>query len=285
MNVACVVVAVDGSPEGLRAVDWATDDASRRGVALRVVHASVWERFEQRTLDDHELLPERKAVEAVLDSAVDRAVSRDPDVTVEAELLAEEPVPALLALQRYSPLLVLGTRGHGGFPELLLGSVSLRVAAQAPYPVVVVRGEPQLHMRAGRRVVLGVGLHDTSAAAEFAVQEAVTAGADLDLVHVWHPDHDMAGTSVLMGTGAAPLLAQDLVDAVPLLGTADAGIEVRRTALRGRPAVALLQAAVGADLIVLGARHRHHHPGLQLGSVNHAVLHHAPCPVAVVPAL
>ncbi|MCZ4124851.1 MULTISPECIES: universal stress protein [Streptomyces] len=283
MSIACVVAAVDGSPESLRAVDWAVDDAFRRGVGLRLVHASAWEQFEQQTVDDMELAPERKAIEEVLDSAAERASARRPGVAVDTELLAEDVLSALLGLQRYSPLLVLGTRGRGGFPGLLLGSVSLRVAARAAYPVVVVRGERE-PAEVGRRVVLGVGSHDVSAAAEFAVEEAAAGHADLELVHAWRPEIDMSGVSVVMDVGAAADRAQNLLGAVPLPETGVSGLRVRRNAVQGRSASSLLRAAAGADLLVLGARRRHEHPGLQLGSMNHAMLHHAPCPVAIVPA-
>lgn len=284
MSVACVVAAVDGSPESLRAVDWAVDDAFRRGVGLRLVIASVWEQFEQETVDDMELAPERKAIEEVLDSAAERASARRPGVAVDTELLAEDVLSALLGLQRYSPLLVLGTRGRGGFPGLLLGSVSLRVAARAAYPVVVVRGEREPAEVGRGRVVLGVGSHDVSAAAEFAVEEAVAGHADLELVHAWRPEIDMSGMSVVMDAGAAADRAQNLLGAVPLSETGAGGLRVRRKAVQGRSASSLLRAAAGADLLVLGARRRHDHPGLQLGSVNHAMLHHSPCPVAIVPA-
>ncbi|MCM2430092.1 universal stress protein [Streptomyces sp. RKAG337] len=285
MTIACVVAAVDGSPESLRAVDWAADDAFRRGLGLRLVHACLWERYEQETLDDSELAPERKAVQEILDSAGERAVKRRPGVPVETELLAEDVLSALLGLQRHSPLLVLGTRGHGGFPGLLLGSVALRVTARAAYPVVVVRGEGAPAEPGHRRVVLGVGPHDVSAAVDLAVEEAVAGHADLELVHAWHPDVDLSGMSVLMDVGAASDRARSLLNAVRLPDLGDTEVEVRRKAEQARPAPALLRAAAGADLLVVGAHRRRGHPGLQLGSVNHAMLHHAPCPVAVVPTL
>jgi len=62
-------------------------------------------------------------------------------------------------------------------------------------------------------------------------------------------------------------------------------VPVIRQVVEGLARQALLDAASRGDLLVVGARRRHGHVGLQLGLVNHAVLHHAPCPIAVVPQI
>ncbi|WP_371501699.1 universal stress protein [Kitasatospora sp. NBC_00374] len=283
MAIRCVVAAVDGSPESLRAVDWAADDAARRSVPLRLVHACLWERYEAETEDEDEPLSIRTEVNRLMAGALARAAARQPGVPAATEVLPQDPVPALTGLGELEPLLVLGERGHGGFEGLLLGSVGLRVAARAPYPVVVVRGEPADPTGRSGRVVLAVDENEdaTAAAAGFAVEQARLRGAELELVHAWRPDSFLSGGSVLM-TGTTPEeLAGRLLAAVALPG-AD-GLTVRRDARRGRAAKVLLEAAADADLVVLGAGRRHGHGGLQLGSVSHAVLHHARCPVAVVP--
>ncbi|WP_407917649.1 universal stress protein [Kitasatospora sp. NE20-6] len=282
MAVRCVVAAVDGSPESLRAVDRAADEAALRQVPLRLVHACLWERYERDTPDEDEPLSVRREVRQLLATAQARAAARRPDVVTATEVVPEDPVPALLGLGGLAPLLVLGHRGRGGFEGLLLGSVGLKVAARADYPVMVVRGEaPAPGGRVGR-VVLAVG-DDTpgGAVAEFAVEEARLRGADLDLVHAWRPDSLLSGTSVLMTSATPADIADQVLAEVELPDTT--GLTVRRRAVRGRAATVLLDAAAEADLVVLGAHPRHRHGGLQLGSVDHAVLHHAPCPVAVVP--
>ncbi|MFC9324139.1 universal stress protein [Kitasatospora sp. NPDC057015] len=277
--VRCVVVAVDGSEQSLRAVDWGADEAARRRVPLRLVHACLWERYERDTEDEDEPLSVRNEVRQLIAAALERAAERQPAVETATEVIPEDAVPALLGLGGLAPLLVLGHRGRGGFEGLLLGSVGLRVVGRAEYPVVLVRGEPS---EPTGRLVLAVDENEraTAAAAGFAVAEARVRGAELDLVHAWQRESFRSGGSILMTDVTAEELAGRLVAAVPL-PDAD-GLTVHRRARRGRAAKVLLEAAAGADLVVLAAG-RHAHGGLQLGSVSHAVLHHAPCPVAVVP--
>ncbi|MFJ1705032.1 universal stress protein [Kitasatospora sp. NPDC088346] len=284
MAIRCVVAAVDGSPESLLALDWAADDAARRKVPLRLVHACLWERYEAETDDEDEPLSVRTEVHRLLASALARANARQPGVPAVTEVLPQDPVPALTGLGELEPLVVLGERGHGGFEGMLLGSVGLRVAARAPYPVVVVRGGSVAGRGGAGRVVLAVDedAAATAAAAAFAVEQARLREAELELVHAWRPDSFLSGGSVLMTDTTPEDLAGRLVATVELPGAG--GLTVRREARRGRPAKVLLAAADGAELVVLGAGRRHGHGGLQLGSVSHAVLHHAHCPVAVVPA-
>ncbi|BFV60789.1 universal stress protein [Kitasatospora sp. CMC57] len=281
MAVRCVVAAVDGSAGSLRAVDWAADEASRRQVPLRLVHASLWERYEPETEDGDGPLSARTEVRHVADAARARATERQPSVETVTEVIPEEAVSALLGLGHLAPVLVLGHRGTGGFAGLLLGSVALRVAARAAYPVVVVRSEPSAPVG---RVVLALSedQDEAAAAAAFAVAEARLRGAELDLVHAWQRDSFLSGSSVLLADTPAQELAERLVAGAALPGAE--GLTVHRHARRGRAAKVLLDAAADADVLVLGAARRHGLGGLQLGSVSHAVLHHAPCPVAVVPA-
>jgi nucleotide-binding universal stress UspA family protein len=117
-------------------------------------------------------------------------------------------------------------------------------------------------------------------AADFALDQALRRTAELDVVHAWAPDLDLSGMSMVMDTGPAQERAQALLAAVTApLEQAAPGIGVRGQVVPGSPALALLRATADADLLVVGARKRHG----QLGAVTHAVLHHAACPVAVVP--
>lgn len=286
-----VVVGIDGSDGSLWAVDWAAAEAERTGLPLRLVHASLWERYEgvwpRRSTDRPS---EQVYAENLVASAEHRVNRLAPDVKVSTDVQPEDPVAALLAEGREASLLVVGPRGHGTVAGMLLGSVSLAVAAGAQCPVVVARGEEPNRRDAFRRVVLGVGASTGStAAAHFAFRAARARGCELLAVRAWRspareymPYPQPAGEQ----ERSCRLQADECVDRV-LDVVLDAYPEVvlRRRTVQGTAHQTLLEEAASADLLVVGARRRHGSVGLQLGPVNHAMLHHAPCPVAVIPAL
>lgn len=268
-----LMVGIDGSESSLEAVDWAAEEAVRHELPLHLVHAAV---------SDHEA-PDMVAV------ASERARKSAPAVRLSSEVLREDAVSALVGKGRNAFALVLGSRGLGDLAGLLLGSVSLAVAAHADCPVVVVRGG--MEHRVGRfgRVVVGVEDGEGSGTAvQFAFREARVRHCGLVAVHAWsvpvgNPMPPGLSGYALKTMGRPP--AQVLADA--LRGPAERYQDVRVTSevAEGPARRALLAASAGADLLVVGARRRHGHVGLQLGLVNHAVLHHAPCPIAVVPQI
>ncbi|MDC2946504.1 universal stress protein [Streptomyces heilongjiangensis] len=284
-----LVVGVDGSDSSLDAVDWAVDEAARLGLPLRLVHASMWERYEGRRPSFGTDRPaEEVMAEHIAASCAERARLRDPEVRLSSEVLPEDAVSALLHAAHASSLLVTGSRGRGGIAGMLLGSVGLAVAARAVCPVVVVRGGERNRRGACGRVVVGVGATGGgSAAVEFAFREAAARGCALDAVRAWRrPAHDPLD-DLLAPTEAVHVheeRARARLDGAlrgPL--REHPGVEVRDRAVHGPAHRVLLEASADADLVVVGARRRHGHLGLQLGRVAHALLHHAECPVAVVP--
>jgi len=147
--VASIVVGVDGSPGSREALRWALDEARRREATLRIVHAWMVPLVEAMpepwvlgltppAPSDEEVYEHlRAAAQAVLDSAVDDAKA-EPAVEVEGELVEGRAAPALIEAARDADLLVVGSRGRGGFAGLLLGSVSAQCAHHSPCPLVVV---------------------------------------------------------------------------------------------------------------------------------------------------
>lgn len=136
-----IVVGVDGSEESERALAWAADEARRRNAKLRVVHA--W--FEV-FLDGYFAAPmayERDAVVAAAQEILDKAVASvpagSPELAVDAELVHGQPEVVLIDESRAADMIVVGSRGRGGFAGLLLGSVSQRVVHHAHCPVVIIR--------------------------------------------------------------------------------------------------------------------------------------------------
>jgi nucleotide-binding universal stress UspA family protein len=279
-----VVVGVDGSEPSLRAVDWAADEAVGRGVSLRIVNACLWERYEGAALAHDLGAPAARVLpQDVVRVAARRAGARQPDLKVTSEVIFEEPEYALVKESRNASALVTGTRGRGGMAEALLGSVSLTVAGHAHCPVIIVRGSHDNQARSGQhgRIVVGVGERATVA---FAVEEATRRGVPVEAIRAWRcPAHESTDHPLMAGEPARlhEQQAVETLDAALRDVSADAGL-VGRTA-EGPAGEVLVAASHHADLLVVGARRRPRHFGLQLGRVAHRVLHHSDCPVAIVP--
>lgn len=297
-----VVVGYDGSPSSRRALDWALEEARLHDLPLEVVHA-----YEVPVtpipLDADYAVPNAEAVRAVgeqvLAEGATYARARRPEARVSSRLVAAPASVSLIDAGEEAALLVVGTRGVGGFAELLLGSTAIQVAMHAACPTVVV-GEPPA---AGRpvgpdvgRVVVGIdGSATSSAAVELAFEEAALRGVGLTVVHAWEaPFFDRTA-------GKGPALPADVVEAdlAPEVGEERAvldealtgwvdkypEVDVRPVLVHEKPAAALVARSVGAELLVVGSRGRGGFANLLLGSVSHPVLHHAGCPVAVVRAV
>ncbi|MFH8393836.1 universal stress protein [Streptomyces sp. NPDC018036] len=284
-----LVTGIDGSDESLAAVDWAVDEAARLGLRLRLVHASCWERYE-RAVPSHGLSrpPEHVIVENLVACAAERAARRNPDVKVTTEIVTDDPVDALLREADNAFAVVTGVRGRGELTSLLLGSVSLTVAAWARCPVIVVRGHKAGLAPSHERILLGAGEPATGAeAVRFAFNEAEARGCALDVVRAWRrPRHESPDGPALADEPAHRYEGQasEGVDALLRDAVADhRGVQVRRVTVEGPAHSVLVRRSAAADLVIVGARRRHGHLGLQLGRVSHTLLHHADCPVAVVP--
>lgn len=284
---ASVLVGVDGSAMALAAVDLAAHEAAARHRSLRVVHACVWPLFNVPLGPLPEGPPESGLLhdaERVVAEAVWRARAAAPGVEVSGEVLTGAPAPILLHCSKEAVLTVIGDRGLGGFTGLLAGSVAVQLAAHATGPVVVVRGVVQ---DAGP-VVLGVdGAPASERAVGFAFESAALHGAPLTVLHAWRsPVSTGPGDMLPLTYDPARLEAEES----RLLAEAIAGwqerfpeVSVQLELALGGPRRLLIEASAAARLVVVGTRGRGGFTGLLLGSVSQALLHHAACPVAVVP--
>ncbi|WP_018789443.1 universal stress protein [Salinispora arenicola] len=283
---APVVVGVDGSAAALDAVRVAVREAEYRQRPLRVVHAFIW------PLTGAPLTPVpgapvtaglRNQAEQYVTEAVEQARKIAPDLRITGVVVDGAPTPVLVEEARGAVLTVLGHRGLGGFAGLLLGSVTVQVAARAQSPVMVVRGEA----RADGPVVVGVdGSELSTKAVAFAFEEADRRDASLVAVHAW-----LFPTPV--GPGDILPLVYDLdaaegeeerTLAESIAGFADRypQVPVRHRVVRGSPGRVLVEASKRAQLVVVGAHGRGALGGLLLGSVSHAVLHHGHSPLVIV---
>jgi nucleotide-binding universal stress UspA family protein len=193
-------------------------------------------------------------------------------------------VPTLEREAVDAAVMVLGSRGLGGFTGLVVGSTAVALVTRASCPVVVVR-EPG---RAGP-VVVGVdGTPASEAAIAFAFAEASARDTDLVAVHTWS---DLLLEIAFAGEREALDITRLADEAREVLAERLAGwqeqypdVRVTREVVRDRASRALLRHAEDARLVVVGSRGRGGFRGLLLGSTSQHLLHHAPCPVAVVPA-
>ncbi|MEU4091609.1 universal stress protein [Streptomyces sp. NPDC026673] len=287
-----VVVGIDGSDPAVRALDRAADEAHRRDTALRIVLGLPWPDPGEVGfgLDADRERPRGEAARAALELAARRAKDRHPGLTVAMEQTAEPAASALVRLGRTAVLTVVGTRGRGGFAGLLLGSVGLRVAAHSAGPLMVVRGEDAVAHRGllHDKVLLGLEDESDAAAALFAFEEARRRGSRLRVLHTWPHAHVPMGewpVSHRQDLAAQARQHKELARfAVSKLIERFPDVAVRVDIAPGHAAAALVEASRAADVVVVGAHRRDARPlGMRLGPVTHAVLHHAHCPVVLVP--
>jgi nucleotide-binding universal stress UspA family protein len=286
-----VVAGVDGSVPSVAAAHWAAAEAARREAGL-LLRAGCYHLGRMPERDEAYAETEARA-RAVLASVAGVEAERFPEVEVRFDAVAQWPVGALLQAQEDAELLVVGSRGLGGFRGLLLGSTSRALAAEASCPVVVVRPEgvatehpvAPIDLDEQPPVVVGVDTEDPDPAVlEFALKEAELRDTALYAVAVapwpptWRPVPRRVGEArhVELMEREEEALARVLDPLQPAVG-------VVRLVRVGHPAELLVEEGQSAALVVLG-RHRRGRavPGA-LGATTHAVLHHALSPVAVVP--
>ncbi|MET8007621.1 universal stress protein [Nonomuraea glycinis] len=272
-----ILVGVDGSRAGLEAVSWATREAALRDVPLIVAHVVPRWAYETTTGGYAEVAAWMRAGgKTVLAAAEDRARTEEPKISVRTTFLPDDPRAALIEAAQSADLLVVGSHGLGGVRGRLVGSVAYGVAGRAACDVVVVR--PPLPAPAGE-IVAGVdGSQASPQVLAFAFAEAQLHGARLRVVHVRacqggldpaYPGGEQDGLSALK-------------EALNTLRARHRDVPVVEELVHGHPAEVLRQAATGADLLVVGSHGHGTFAGMVLGSVSHALLHHAPCPLAVV---
>jgi nucleotide-binding universal stress UspA family protein len=296
-----ILVGVDGSVASLHALDWAAAEARCHGQGLRVVCSYSLPSFTAASLDGGYAALDDTAIQqgarAVLAEATDRVASAGVPVT--SSIATGDAAGVLVELSRDASLVVVGTRGRGGFADRLLGTVSSALPAHSYCPTVVVplrgevRGEAlpdetQLPSVAPvRKIVVGVdGSPQADLALRYAIREAEAWGAELTAV---------AGVPLGQGAGIMAWMpasidrdqvlrdvAEGLTVVVDRALASHPNLTVRRHVLDGTGAELLTEFSTATDLVVLGSRGRGGFTGLLMGSTSQAVLHHAVCPVMVV---
>ncbi|MEU6954224.1 universal stress protein [Streptomyces sp. NPDC045714] len=281
-----ITVGLDGTDHASAATDWAAQEAERRGSALRLVHAWAWHPTDVVYVGDR--AAEERWVRNMLDEARSRVAGRHPALDVTTELLADDPVPTLLAEAARAAMVVLGSRGYGTLAGYLLGSVSMKVLRQAAGPVVMV-GKPNSSMpQLAPEVVVGVEPGQIGdPVLEFAFSAAAGRGATLRAVHAWSVPTALAwspGSLYLVDEADSleEINREVLADTLKPWRDKYPQVEVIEHFEIGSASEVLLSNSARAGLVVVGRRSHKAGPR-RLGPVTHGVLHHATAPVAVVP--
>ncbi|MCT7353869.1 universal stress protein [Streptomyces sp. 15-116A] len=294
-----IVAAVDGSVESLAAAEWAAREALRRERPLRLVHAWNW--HPRRPEQEIANAAQRHLARRVLRQATDRIRATYPRVRLDDRQVEGPATTALLNAAEEAELLVLGSRGLSGFTGLLVGSVALGVVAKATRPVALVRAGEEAedeHLPAddgsastgtgNRDVVLGIDLGDPcDEVIEFAFEAARLRGARLKVVHAWQAPPPLALGPGEIGLVSAPEREEEwhgfLSAVLQAWREKYPEVDVVESVTEGTARGALVRAATGAGLLVVGHRLTGRPTVPRTGPVTHAVIHHAGCPVAVVP--
>lgn len=279
-----VVVGVDGSDGAGSSLRWAVTVGERRNWPVRAVLA--WGYLDQHSVGLPTFNPDYGEPEAkeALAAFVTEALG-ERGAALEQVVVNDLPARALLDQTDGAELLIVGARGLGGWRGLLMGSVSQHCLHHAEVPVAVIREDVSTRRTFGR-VVVGVDGSETSVAAlEWAVAEAASRGAQLEVVHTWQMVVGPSPYVVAMDPAPYEDAAAQVVDTV--LGRVDTsalGSEIIRTIVPGSARATLIEAAAEADLAVVGARGMGGFRGMLLGSVSHSLARHAESPVVVIPA-
>jgi nucleotide-binding universal stress UspA family protein len=315
-----VVVGIDGSSASLAAFAYGAWEADRRGSHLYLVHCHAM----AGPFAPLGLMPDPGVAEGQSAAASERladlaeqARAIYPRLSVQTAVVAGSPGATLVRASHHATLVVVGSRGLGGFAGLLLGSVSAQLAAHSAAPVVVIRtpagrgsadsdraggaGEDQVGAAelgappAPGPVVVGVdGVPDSEAAIAFAFDQAAARGVPVVAVYAWWllPVSGLQPpTSRPVDLLEEPDLRRAEEEARRMLAEATAGAREEypdvavslMPAHELNPVVALLEASAEAGLLVVSRHGGNALTRLIFSSVGDIAVREASCPVAVVP--
>lgn len=285
-----IVVGYDGSEHAMKAVEFAAAEAASRRAPVHLVHAFT-PPMGGAGLGYGTILPAdaletmRDGIAAHLDTDAQGIRDRFPGVDIHTQVVVGNSAAALLDQAKDAALVVVGSRGLGGFRGMLLGSTGIQVASHSPCPTVVVRGlaKPGAH-----KVVVGLdGSELSQAALAWAFDYASRHGLSIHTVHAWTlPSFDLLAAPA----GPGPVDLETITEeearsaAEALAGFSDRypDVVVEESVVKESAAKALLDAARGAALVVVGTHGRGEVMAAVLGSVSQSLLRKADVPVVVV---
>lgn len=277
-----VVAGVTHSEASHTAVAWAADEAGRRHLPLRLVHAQEWPvRAESPGPPGHPSTLWKTHFhalgETVLESGRFIALQRYPDLEVKTELVDGRPVKVLREAADSASMLVLGAPRTSEIEEVFtFGGMGASLAGHPPCPVALVMS-PFRADETNASIVVGVdGSEVSERAVALAFEEAELHAVDLLAIRVRRPREANTPESVQESLLELSQTLAGWREKFP-------GVSVRHQVAVGTPAMALARAAADARCLVVGSRGRGGFRGMVLGSTSQTLVHHAPCPLLVVP--
>ena len=280
------VVGIDGSTSSRHAALWAIEHVSGRGDELHLITAWHPPFLAPMPGWSGHASPPPEAFESSSHEHVERLATemrKSVQVPVETIVCRGGAAAALLDAGGHASLLVVGSRGRGGFARLALGSTSTQCATHADVPTAVIPlGAP---VGRARRIVVGVdGSPNSIAAARWAIDFA-DAGSTVECVMVWDVTPLIASDASFVLPETTELVRTRFAETMNELtrSTDRRDIEIIQRFEEGMPRGVLRSAAQHADLFVMGARGQGAIGSMLLGSVSSWLLHHVDRALVVVP--
>ncbi|MER6841043.1 universal stress protein [Streptomyces platensis] len=283
-----ITVGLDGTLQSLSAALWAAREAELRKARLQLLHAWILLAREStgapppEAEDDH--WPHR-----ITDEAQAAVASSHPDLPVDVSLVRGDPLDALAKAAEQSDLLVLGSRGLGAAARFTLGEIGLELVTRTAVPTILVRAQQDTPARIGSgNVTLGVSLHaPCEGLLAFAFKTAARRAVALRAVHgrrlSAYAYNRGGGVDRSAAEESAQIARDELAAALRPWRAKFPDVHVEEQVILESPAPALLHGTANAELLIVGRRHRGRLLPPRIGHVVQAAVHHAPCPVAIVP--
>ena len=279
-----ILVGIDGTERGERALEWAARYGAREGASLTLIAvvdpaAARAYGIDKQTGD--------AAIEGVLQEAKEKALAKYPGTEVSTMISVGKVVDCLVDAAEGHDMVVMGSHHGASVGETVGGAKGLRVSVSIDVPTAVIPCDWEQDS-ANHRIVVGVGPDESSInAIKFAVREAVTDGEQLDLVSGWGLPAILTKPAEAMGGGLDPVGEQyqrNLEQLAAELREGNEGLDVVAHAVEGSsPTHAILNYAKDAKLLVLGTHSRSALGRTLFGSVTHSVLLNLCVPTVIVP--
>lgn len=279
-----ILVGIDGSVRGDKALEWACRLAARRGCALALI--AVVSPEVERVAATKEMV--NAAVSNALGAAQHYVEEHYPELAVSASSTSGDIVEALVSASEEHDMVVMGTHRTSTIGEKVWGAKGLRVSVATTVPTAIIPADWS-EEREGKGIMVGIGPDDVStAAADMGVDLACVTGQPVRLVSAWGVPALLARPAKALGGGLAPVgddFQRELDRRVAAYRAAHPDLDIVGEAIEGpSPTQVLLDEAEGESLLILGTHARSMVGRALFGSVSYGCLARLTVPTVVVPS-